>query len=160
MNQQVESCDQVLRLLRRIIRSIDQHSRQLTMRYGLTIPQMLVIKEICHNQGLTLSEISRAINLSPATVKPIIDKLESRGYVVRERSCQDRRKLMLVATDKSLQFFEESPSLMQENFVEEFSKLQDWEASMILSTLQRVASMMDAEKFDAAPLLTGQSLLP
>ena len=49
--------------------------------------------------------------------------------------------------------FETAPNLLQENFVEVFYKLEDWEQTLILSSLQRVASMMGAKKLDAAPIL-------
>lgn len=47
---------------------------------------------------------------------------------------------------------------MQESFVEAFDKLEDWEKSMILSSLQRLVSLMDAQHIDAAPLLAAEQL--
>ena len=38
-------------------------------------------------------------------------------------------------------------------FIRQFSDLQDWEQTHIISALQRVAHMMDAQHIDAAPLL-------
>ena len=35
--------------------------------------------------------------------------------------------------------------------------LQEWEQTQMLATLQRIASMMDAEGFDAAPVLAARS---
>jgi hypothetical protein len=42
---------------------------------------------------------------------------------------------------------------MQERFTTELKKLADWERTLILSTLQRVASMMQAEELPALPVL-------
>jgi hypothetical protein len=49
---------------------------------------------------------------------------------------------------------------MQESFVAQFGRLQDWEQHMILSTLQRLVAMMDAEQIAAAPILTAEPLDP
>ena len=48
---------------------------------------------------------------------------------------------------------EEAPSPLQERFHHELSRLHEWERTMILATLQRIASMMDAEEIEAAPVL-------
>ena len=42
---------------------------------------------------------------------------------------------------------------LQESFIKQFTKLKDWEQNMIISSLQRLASMMDAQEIDAAPVL-------
>jgi len=47
----------------------------------------------------------------------------------------------------------DTPPLMQEAFVEAFDGLEDWEKSMILSSLQRMVALMDARRIQAAPIL-------
>jgi hypothetical protein len=43
---------------------------------------------------------------------------------------------------------------LQEHFNERFQKLQDWEQSQLIASLQRIAQMMDAADISVAPLLT------
>ena len=47
---------------------------------------------------------------------------------------------------------------LQDQFNRQFTKLDEWEQTMILAALQRVAQMMDAEEIDAAPVLDIGSL--
>jgi hypothetical protein len=42
---------------------------------------------------------------------------------------------------------------LQEHFARQFNDLQQWEQTMIIASLQRVAYMMDAEHIDASPVL-------
>jgi hypothetical protein len=56
-------------------------------------------------------------------------------------------------TEEGLEAMRASPSLMQERFTQELKKLADWERTLILATLQRVASMMQAEELPASPVL-------
>jgi len=37
-------------------------------------------------------------------------------------------------------------SLLNEDFTQKFNQLEDWEQTLILSSIQRIASMMEAEK--------------
>jgi hypothetical protein len=46
-----------------------------------------------------------------------------------------------------------APRPLQESFIRQFQDLQEWEQTMILSSLERVAYMMDAQHIDASPVL-------
>lgn len=145
--------DEVLKTLRKIIRVIDLHSKKLVQKYGLTGPQMLVLKELLNLKELSVSLLAKNISLSNATVTSMLDRLEKKGYIQRIRDHRDKRKVFVKATAMAEKVFETAPNLLQENFVETFYKLEDWEQTLILSSLQRVAMMMGAKKLDAAPIL-------
>ena len=52
-----------------------------------------------------------------------------------------------------MKVLESSPALLQDKFRDSFKSLNDWEQSMIVSSLQRVARFIDAEQIDAAPII-------
>jgi hypothetical protein len=62
------------------------------------------------------------------------------------------------ATADGLALLARSPPLLQERFVQRFRSLQDWEQTQLLSSLQRIAAMMDADDIDAAPVLSSGSV--
>jgi DNA-binding MarR family transcriptional regulator len=153
MNDDSGTQRQVLVALRRIIRAVDLHSKYLAQRYGLTGPQLVLLKEIAHHQPISTGELAEKISLGQATVSSILDRMEKRGLVKRSRSGEDKRRVMNEVTDKATQILEQDPSLIQNRFVTEFGKLADWERSLLLSALQRVAQMMNAEALEASPVL-------
>ena len=147
--------DQVLIAIRRIVRAIDLHSRRLVQEHGITGPQALILKRLADSGELSAGELARAVSLSQATVTDVLDRLEKRGLLRRERSAEDKRRVLVSATAQGLDVLKSSPPLLQDHFVAEFARLADWEQSLILSSLQRVAAMMDATELDVAPLLAG-----
>ncbi len=149
--------DNVLISLRKIIQSIDLNSRSLVKRVGLTGPQLLILQEVFRSGEVSVGEIAKAISLSQATVTGILERLEKRGLVVRQRSEVDRRRVLVKVTQAGEKLLEKAPPLMQESFVERFNCLQDWEQAMILCSLQRLVSIMDAKTLKAAPILTTSS---
>jgi DNA-binding MarR family transcriptional regulator len=153
MSDELTTQRQVLVALRRIIRAIDLHSKYLAQRYGLTGPQLVLLKEIAQSQPVSSGTLAQKISLGQATVSSILDRLEKRGLVKRTRSEEDKRRVMNEVTESAAKILEQSPSLIQNRFVTEFGKLADWERSLVLSTLQRVAAMMDAESLEASPVL-------
>lgn len=152
--------DDVLIALRRIIRVIDLHSKKLVQKYGLTGPQMHVLRELIKFSELPVSVLANNVCLSHATVTSMLDRLENKGYVQRIRGNKDKRIIYVKATPLAESVFKSGPNLLQEDFVQNFHRLEDWEQTLILSSLQRVAHLMNAKKIDAAPILAVGDILP
>jgi DNA-binding MarR family transcriptional regulator len=150
-NRMEQECtaDAVVRSLRQIIRAIDLQSKKLTKNYGLTGPQLIILKEIKKSPDRPISMIARSISLSQATVTSILDRLEQQGYACRKRSASDKRKVNLYLTEKAEAILASNPSLLEEEFSRSFESLADWEKTMILSSLQRLAELMKAERIPA-----------
>ncbi len=146
--------DQILVSLRRIIRATDLHSRRLLRDFGLTGPQLVVLRQLAGGQTRSGSEIARAVSLSLATTVGILARLEARGLVRRERSTTDRRQKLVTATPAGVRLLEAAPPPLQVTFTRELAALEDWEQTQVLAVLQRVVSMMEAEELDASPILT------
>jgi DNA-binding MarR family transcriptional regulator len=157
MSQQDAIGERVIVALRRVIRAVDLHSRALVESHGLTGPQALILKAL-QNGSLPAGELATRVSLSQGTVTDILNRLERRGLISRIRDREDRRRVLVAATDAALSLLEQSPPLLQESFVQRFGRLQDWEQTQLLASLQRIAAMMDAEHIDAAPVLSSGSV--
>lgn len=149
----MERIDEVLVALRRIIRATDLHSKYLAKNTGLTAPQMLLLQTLRNKGEDTVGGLAKEMNLSQATVTTILDRLEKKSLVIRERSTTDRRKVQVYLSDNAIEILKDAPIPLQEQFTRQFNDLQDWEQLMIISSLGRIAQMMDAEHIDAAPVL-------
>lgn len=151
--------DQVLVALRRIIRATDLHSRALDKETGLTTPQLMVIRAIRELDKPTVTGIARAVSLSQATVTTILNRLQNKGLLTRQRSKTDRRAVHLRLTAAGNALWKNAPEPLQYSFTERFRQLASWEQHTIVASLERVAAMMDAESLDAAPMLApGESV--
>ncbi|GAB5413519.1 MAG: MarR family transcriptional regulator [Congregibacter sp.] len=149
-----ELLDDVLISLRRILRATSMHSRKLGKSVGISAPQLMVMRAIDGQQSLTGSEIAKAVSLSQATVTNIVIKLEASGLLLRNRSELDRRRVDVTLTEAGRQVLSDAPKPLQESFARKFAELPRWEQYQLVSSLERVAMMMDAEDLDAAPLLS------
>jgi len=87
----------------------------------------------------------------------ILDRLEKRGLVTRTRDKNDRRRVTVSVTDRGQAVLDDAPSPLQDRFHSEIAKLEEWEQTLMLSTLQRIATMMQAEGIEASPLLTTEA---
>ncbi|RLC97814.1 MAG: MarR family transcriptional regulator [Chloroflexota bacterium] len=146
--------DGVLISLRRIIQSIDLHSRQLARQHGITTPQLLILKQLQGETAITVSQLARQISLKQATVTDILNRLERKGLVRRSKDTGDRRRVLIEETAAGKKLLDAAPSPLQETFLEKFEELEIWQQSMLLSSLQLLATLMVEEDISAAPILS------
>lgn len=80
-------------------RSVIGIYRPLLEPMGLTHPQYLVMLALWDREPRTVKNIGRTLRLEPATLSPMLKRLESLGYVSRRRNSQDERELSVELTD-------------------------------------------------------------
>ena len=88
-------------------------SRRLTKdvasRYGLTGPQLTVVKMLEALGDLSLTRLSAKIKAQNSTVTGIVDRMEREGLVTRARSSTDRRVVHIQLTPKGAALAREVP---------------------------------------------------
>lgn len=72
--------------------------RPLLEPMGLTHPQYLVMLALWEHSPRRVVDLSRALALEPATLSPLLKRLEAAGYITRARGA-DERTLDVELTD-------------------------------------------------------------
>ncbi|GAA0411863.1 MarR family transcriptional regulator [Microbispora corallina] len=67
---------------------------------GLTHPQYLVMLALWQHAPLSVKDLSRLLQLEPATLSPLLKRLEAAGLIERRRSSDDERSLAVMLTPK------------------------------------------------------------
>jgi DNA-binding MarR family transcriptional regulator len=65
----------------------------------LTYTQYIVLLVLWEHREITVGELCRRLYLDSGTISPLIKKLESEGYVVRERTKEDERVVAIRLTE-------------------------------------------------------------
>lgn len=99
----------------------------------------------------TPTELADALHLSPQTMAGILQRLEQRGMIQRERDASDRRSFMVRLTAEGIAAEAKAPQLLRDEFMVQLQKLPLWEQTLMLATLQRIAHMMHADQFEPVP---------
>ncbi|MEU4623054.1 MarR family transcriptional regulator [Actinoplanes sp. NPDC023801] len=74
--------------------------RPLLEPMGLTHPQYLVMLALWQHAPLSVRRLSELLQLDPGTLSPLLKRLETIGYVRRERDPADERSLALTLTGR------------------------------------------------------------
>lgn len=139
----IDYAGNILISLRRIIQSIDKHNKQLDRCCELTVPQVVCLRQLMTDGELAPGKLAQAVYLSQATVTGIIDRLVSKGLVIRERSTVDRRQMRVRLTDRGCRAAKEFPWPLQERFSRQLDALNESEKEQIDSTLKQLVKMME-----------------
>lgn len=73
--------------------------RELLDELGLTYPQYLVMLVLWEHDGIRVSDIGERLLLDSATLTPLLKRLERAGLVVRSRSTDDERSIIVRLSD-------------------------------------------------------------
>jgi DNA-binding MarR family transcriptional regulator len=150
----------ILRSLRAIIRSVDLYSRELAVTNQITAPQLVCLLNVVENGEVTATSIGRDVHLAPSTVVGILDRLEDKGLIDRQRSQEDRRQVRVTATPAGRELARTAPSPLQQTLAKALVVLPELEQATIALALERVVALMEAPALDYAPMLTTGPIIP
>lgn len=98
-------------------RSIVAAYRSVLEPLQLTHPQYLVMLALWEHAPLSVKSIGALLHLDPGTLSPMLKRLESLGYLQRERDLADERSLAVVLTESGAALRKEAeqiPGIMME----------------------------------------------
>lgn len=79
-------------------RAFDGVYRTLLKDSGLTYPQYLAMLVLWQHGPLAVKELGRHLRLDSGTLSPLVRRLESAGFVRRDRSATDERSVIVRLT--------------------------------------------------------------
>lgn len=99
----------VVQGLRVVFRSIQEHSRWVEKQCGVSAAQLWTMWEMHARPGMRVSELSRALSIHQSTASNLLDKLERKELIRRERRGPDHRVVQLYLTAKGRDLVEHAP---------------------------------------------------
>lgn len=81
---------------------------------GLTYPQYLVMMVLWNNDGATVTDIAKQIQVDSSTITPLLKRLELTGFISRNRNKSDERIVNIFLTENGLKIQAEV-AILQKN---------------------------------------------
>ena len=67
---------------------------------GLTYPQYITLTFLWHQDGMSVGELSRRLQMETSTLTPLLKRLEKLGHLERRRGVDDERKVFVHLTKR------------------------------------------------------------
>lgn len=136
---------EIMQSLRRIFKTIQDYSHEVANKFGITGPQLWTLKTIYQNGSLSLGDLSQRMYLHPSTISGVIDRLEKKGYVLRDRDQKDRRVVKVDLTSKGNRLVKKVPNPVQGRMIYGLSKLKKEELKHIYNSVQKLVEIVEAQ---------------
>ncbi len=81
-------------------RNITRVYQPILEKHQLTYPQYIVMMILFEKHSIDFKDLSKIIDLKTPTLTPIVKKLETYGYLIKEKNPEDARKINVILTDK------------------------------------------------------------
>jgi DNA-binding MarR family transcriptional regulator len=130
-------------VLRSILREfLEEGFLNRVCRHRLTRSQFCFLKLITANTDLQVGELARCLGVSPAASSKNLDRLERLGLVCRETSDQDRRAILLNATEEGEELVRDYERLKAAQLAPVIDSLGQEKTEMLCDLLEEVCGGM------------------
>ena len=75
-------------------------------KYGFTVPQIKIIKKIIKYKRITITQLCDQLDMSQSTISDIVNRLISKGVLVKYRDDNDKRSYVISASKEVDTFLE------------------------------------------------------
>lgn len=137
--------DQILAVLqkfRQVFKSAQKHFHWVEKQCGVSGAQLWALWELCESPGLSVSELARAMSIHQSTASNLLDKLEQRKLIRRERKGPDQRVVRLFATPGGLTVVSKAPRPARGVLPDALSQLPENELRALDANLDALVNLM------------------
>lgn len=138
-NEQVRS---IMHSLRIVIRAVQDYSRWVEARCGLTSPQLWALWELFTTPGMKVSELAAALYIHQSTASNMLDKLETKGLIERRRGGPDQRIVRLHLSEAGVALLATAPRPAQGALTAALQQLPDASLQCLSAGLQDLVTAL------------------
>lgn len=83
------------------LKNVEQLYDKAAKQADLNVLEWYILRALYAQDGQQASELARAVGRAPTSFTPILDKMETRGLIARNKHATDRRALAIYLTPES-----------------------------------------------------------
>ena len=141
-------------VMRSIIKEVRKHRPS-----SLSIAQFRVLAFLRHHPGTSLSELAEHVGLTLPTMSKVVDILVKRGYVLREDSLADRRRVMLNLSDLGLDTFMTAHQGAELRVAQTLAPLSPLQKAQVSETMNALRDVFNPEAASVRPAADHDNLV-
>ncbi len=108
-----EQADETFGTLLQLVRAVQTGMQNIDDTHGLSGSQLWALWQISAQPGLRVSGLAKALQIKPSTASNLLDKLELRQLVRRERRDADNRVVCIWLTEQGVGLVKDIPGPLQ-----------------------------------------------
>lgn len=142
MNQ-IQNVTQQLRVLFKVVQS---HSKTVEKACGLSGAKLWMLHEIGECPGIKVSQLAATLSIHRSTCSNMLDKLEEKEFIIRDRSRSDQRTVHIFITDLGKNILKKAPSPQSGKLNDALQQLAPHQLTNLESSLQDVLDALSVDQ--------------
>lgn len=126
-----------------LARTIQTGMQNIDSNHGLSGSQLWSLWQISARPGLRVSELAAEQHIHPSTASNLLDKLEARNLVRRERRDADQRVVRLYLAEQGIELVKKIPGPMQGRLRHSLQKLPKPVLAGLIDGIGAVMALME-----------------
>jgi DNA-binding MarR family transcriptional regulator len=98
-------------------------------------------------------DIAERVHFSPSTLVGVLDRLEAKSLIRRERNAEDRREVSIIATEAGKRLVSRTPFPLQRSLGHALSQLSEREREELAGWMERMVDLLGAGGLSARSML-------
>ncbi|MDM5190247.1 MarR family transcriptional regulator [Bacillus sp. DX4.1] len=110
----------------------------------LTHLQSHILESLIHvNEGVSISDLAKKINISKQQMTPIVQKLEEKGYIVKVRDVNDKRSFKIMLSEAGKETITARWTELYHLFCEKLDQLSDEDQGDLEYALYKINRILE-----------------
>ena len=139
---------EIIFLIRKLMHGAELYTKELNKKYAITSAQLNCLLALHENGPLRPSQIARHMMVNSSTVTGVIDRLEQKKLVSRQRNSPDRRIINIQLTPSGKKLAEVAPPPIQQRVFDRLQELSPKELNQIILSLTKLTKMLDLQNLE------------
>ncbi|KKM11126.1 hypothetical protein SY88_10370 [Clostridiales bacterium PH28_bin88] len=141
-----ERHEEFLELLHAVHRGLFEQIKDVLDKYGLPPASRAVMRQVHHNQGITVSEVSRRTGMVKSHVSKTVDSLVEQGFLEKRPDPSDQRLIRLYITEKAGEHFGQIQVEIRHRLSEVIAEFPEEKIEAITDGLRTLKAILEQGK--------------
>lgn len=100
---------EVLQKMRIIVQAAQGHSQKIVKSCGISGTKLWLLQELSDRPNLRVGELAEIMSLQSTTISNMLEKLEKKELILREKSSSDKRVVTIKLTSTGVSLLKKAP---------------------------------------------------
>ena len=137
------SADELFGQMLSLLRRLESDMKGMDHPHGMSGSQLWAFCLIAAQPGLRISDMAEAMHIHHSSASNLLDKIEARGLIRRERQAKDSRVVRLWLTAQGQLLQQETSALVQVKLRQALAALDAQDRTQVSAALTRVLSVVE-----------------
>jgi DNA-binding MarR family transcriptional regulator len=136
-SEDAANVERSLNAVRSIVRALRINTRAIELKMGISLAQLFVLQQLAERPAESLNELAERTATHQSSVSVVVRRLVERGYVSRNASAADKRRIEIDVTPSGRGLLDDAPQTIQRQLMAGLLRLPASERTQLADLLEK-----------------------